>query len=85
MPDRQIVIGGRFAVATDGLQWVLQRREGKQWHAISFVRSTKAILARCLRGAGATAVDADALLADLPDRFSGWEAHDSRQNSEAVS
>lgn len=80
MTDKQIVIADRFAVATDGIQWVLQRRKGRQWQAISFVRSTKAILARCLREAGASPVEADTLLSDLPPCFPGWDGYDRRLN-----
>ena len=83
--DRQIITGDRFAIATDGNQWVLQRRTGQKWLAISFVRSTKASLARCMREADATALEIEALLADLPAHFPGWEAyHDASQTPPAM-
>jgi hypothetical protein len=81
MADRQIAVADRFAIATDGIQWVLQRRKGKQSHATSFVRSRRSILARCLREAGATAIETDTLIADLPDNF---DAHLSKMNAPAV-
>jgi hypothetical protein len=59
---------GNWSIADDGNQWIVQRRRGDQWHAVSFVRSTKAVLARCLREAGATSADINALLDPLPER-----------------
>jgi hypothetical protein len=59
---------GNLAIADDGQQWIVQRRRGDQWQAIKFVRSTKEILARCLRETGATPAETIALLAVLPDR-----------------
>src|SRR5262249_30349743 len=48
--DRQFAVSGKWALASDGLQWILQRkRSGRPpWRAVSFVRSTKDILARCM-------------------------------------
>jgi hypothetical protein len=71
MADRVLVTAGDWALATDGIQWILQRREGKGWRALSFVRSTKDILARCMREKGVEPGTADLLLAGLPDRFDG--------------
>ena len=65
---RQVVAQGRWAIATDGIQWVLQRRRGDRWENLSFVRTTRDILARCLREKGARP-DEMGLLAGLPDRF----------------
>jgi hypothetical protein len=67
--DRQIAVAGRWAVATDGLQWILQRYFGNRWRPISFVRSTKTILARCMREADADPSEIDALLTNVPNRF----------------
>jgi hypothetical protein len=69
MIDGQIAVVGRWAIASDGIQWIVQRLHGGRWRNISFVRSTRDILARCLREAGAGAADIDALLVDLPARF----------------
>jgi len=68
-PTRQLVIRRHWAVATDGIQWILQRCQGGRWRDVSFVRSTKAILARCMREQGATAEEMGSLLADLPEQF----------------
>jgi hypothetical protein len=70
LEDRQIAVAGRWAIATDGIQWILQRYFGNRWRPISFVRSTRAILARCLREDGTDPTIIDALLADLPEHFS---------------
>src|SRR5262245_9635669 len=59
---------GNWAIADDGHQWILQRRRGDQWQNISFVRSTKKVLARCLHESGATTAEITALLDPLPDR-----------------
>src|SRR5262245_21979701 len=66
--DRQIVVDGRWSIATDGLQWILQRRRGQRWESLSFVRTTRDILARCMREKGASPGEM-AFLAVLPDRF----------------
>jgi len=53
MADRQFAISGKWALAADRLQWMVQRQylhKGEiKWHSVSFVASTKVILARCLR------------------------------------
>jgi hypothetical protein len=76
MTDRIICeIGEGFALAADDLQWVLMRaRVGNMsgWRPISFVSSTKTILARCMREKGVREIDANRILATLPDTFSSW-------------
>ena len=67
LQDRQIAAQGRWAIATDGAQWILQRRRGDRWQNLSFVRTTRDILARCLREKGA---QPDALATRLPARRS---------------
>jgi hypothetical protein len=63
-------------VASDGGQWILQRRKGidkrtgqEIWAHVSFVSSTKAILARCMREKGVPTEDAQRLLAGLLEAF----------------
>jgi hypothetical protein len=58
-------------LASDGLQWVLQRRKGKQWEGVKFIRSTKAHLADRMRQM-MPAEDADRLLDGLPETFDEW-------------
>jgi hypothetical protein len=76
MADRQFVISGKWALAADRLQWMVQRRylsRGEiKWQSISFVASTKAVLARCLREKGCPPADAERLLAGLPSTFEEW-------------
>src|SRR6516164_7766497 len=64
-----IAISGDWSVTTDGLQWILRRRTGTDrrtgkpvWESVSFVRSTKDILARCMREKGTPPEDARKLL-----------------------
>ena len=73
-------VTGDWALASDGYQWIVQRRahwKGKvQWRSLSFVHSTKTVLARCLREKGCPLTDAERLLAGLPGTFDLWqEAH----------
>jgi hypothetical protein len=75
MADRVFVTAGDWALATDGLQWILRKRfPGGDWKALSFVRSTKEVLARCMAEKGVDVPTADFLLAGLPDRFDGKSA-----------
>jgi hypothetical protein len=72
MTDRVFATAGDWAVASDGIQWILlRRRMGQQqgWRPVSFVRSTKDILARCMREKGVDVDTADLLLSGLPDSF----------------
>lgn len=73
--DKQFRTSGCWALATDGIQWVVQRRAegGKHWTAVKFIRSTKVNLAGCLPP------DAQCLLDGLPDTFDEWwEANGER-------
>ena len=56
-----------WRVSEDELQWILQRRKGKQWSGRSFCRTREALL-RCVREYCGI-VDAEALkrLEALPD------------------
>jgi hypothetical protein len=71
MSDMVIAVSGDWSVATDGLQWILQkRRKGKHpWYGVSFVRSTRDILARCMKEKGCPPDDAARLLAACSVRF----------------
>lgn len=72
MKDVQYIIYNNWALASDGLQWILQRRYGKTWKALSFVRSTKDILERCMREKGMEVSSRDYFLARLPSTFDEW-------------
>lgn len=78
MTDRVFTTAGDWAVGADNLQWMLMHRttrRGKEaWNPVSFVRSTRNILARCMREKGVEPCTADLLLAGLPDTFDQWKA-----------
>jgi hypothetical protein len=75
MIDR-FVTAGEWALASDGVQWILEYRRQKNgettWRPVCFVRSTRDILARCMREKGVPAEHADRLLAGLPPTFDEW-------------
>jgi hypothetical protein len=74
MTERIFAHVDRWALGADASQWILYRREGKQWHGTSFVRSSRDILARCMREKGVSASDAALLLDGLPETFDEWLA-----------
>jgi hypothetical protein len=74
MMDRVLACAGDWAVRADGLQWILERRAGKGWRSVSFVRSTRDVLVRCMREKGTEPHTADLLLSRLPDTFDEWKA-----------
>jgi hypothetical protein len=72
-----LATAGDWLVTTDGLQWILRRRVGTDrrtgkpvWESVSFVRSTRGILERCMREKETPPEDARRLLAGLGERFS---------------
>jgi hypothetical protein len=62
-------VAGCWALASDGVQWVLQYRAAgtKRWQAVKFVRSTKVHLAQRLRELKVP--NTEQLLEGLPDSF----------------
>jgi hypothetical protein len=75
MTDRVFKIKGDWALASDGVQWILRHRQpGGFWRALSFVRSTRDILARCMREKGCEAHTATLLLSGLPATFEEWKS-----------
>jgi len=77
MTDRIFATAGDWAVASDGIQWILLRRRTRRlepyWQPVSFVRSTWNILAWCMREKGVGAEIARLLLSRLPDTFDQWK------------
>jgi hypothetical protein len=75
MTDRVFAIVGDWAVASDGIQWMLMRRihrkRGDSWDA--FIRSTWEVLARCMREKGVQPGTAAELLSGLPNTFDEWK------------
>ena len=88
MADRQFAISGKWALAADRLQWMVQRqylhRGEIKWQSVSFVSSTKDVLARCLSEKGCPPEDAERLLADLPSTFKQWLNARARTYGETV-
>jgi hypothetical protein len=76
--DRVFAIVGDWALGSDGVQWMLCRRCNDRgrvyWRPVSFVRSTRDILARCMREKGVIADMARSLLSGLPDSFDEWKS-----------
>jgi hypothetical protein len=83
MTERIIATAGDWAVGADKLQWILLRRRSQHlggWRPVSFVSSTKDVLARCMREKGTDEDTAVKLLDGLPDTFAAWKtAQDSSQ------
>lgn len=80
MSDRTFTrINAGWALGFDDRQWLLQRHKGQhrsgakagqdKWQAVSFVSSTKTVLASVMREKGVPADDAQHVLAMLPDTF----------------
>jgi hypothetical protein len=68
LSDKIFRVSGDWSLASDPLQWILMRKT----HPVSFVRSTKEILARCMRDKGTPPEDAQRLLDGLPATFDEW-------------
>jgi hypothetical protein len=77
MTDRVFATSGDWALGSDGVQWMLMRRHprkrGDSWDPVSFVRSTRDVLARCMREKGLEPGTAAQLLSGLPDSFDEWK------------
>src|SRR6516225_9012849 len=75
MSERQFAVSGDWALGADSLQWILYRcrsRANGGWSAVSFVRSTRDVLERCMRENGCSDDDRAHLLAGLPPTFDQW-------------
>jgi hypothetical protein len=91
MSDRILFpLSNTAALGVDDMQWILLRASGSKsprsdadkWRGVSFVRSTKAVLLRCIPEKGIYPdVEGRARLAALPDTFDQWK----RQNDSAES
>jgi hypothetical protein len=71
------------AIGADDLKWILYRSAGRKtlrsamdaWKGVSFVRSTKAILLRCIREKGLeVSPEGWELLGALPETFDEWKS-----------
>ena len=73
--ERQFAVSGDWALGADEVQWILYRKRSQKrggWNPVSFVRSTKDILARCMREKNVPDDDSAVLLAGLPETFDEW-------------
>lgn len=70
MQDRQFRVEGKWSLASDGYQWILQYRG----RGVSFVHSTRDVLARCMRDKDCGQRTAEKLLDGLPDTFEAWKS-----------
>jgi hypothetical protein len=80
MAERQFAFSGQWALGADSLQWILYRQRSQQrggWIGVSFVRSTREILERCMREKGVPERDRAVLLEGLPETFDLWIASQS--------
>ena len=64
-----------WAVGTDGIQWILRRQEGARWRDVSFVRTTKDILERCMEEKGCPPRAIHSLLEATQSRFEDEPLH----------
>jgi len=78
MTDRVVTTAGDWALASDGIQWMLMRRHRRPkkdtWDPIWFVHSTRDVLALGMREKGVEPGTADLLLSGLPATFDQWKA-----------
>jgi hypothetical protein len=83
MSERQFAFSGQWALGADELQWILYRRRSRDrggWRGVSFVRSERVILERCMREKGVLEHDRAVLLAGPPETFDLWKASQSSSN-----
>jgi hypothetical protein len=75
MMERIFTTSGEWALGSDGIQWILYKRRKSRtgWIGVSFVRSERDILARCMREKGCPGDDAAVLLTGLPSTFDEWK------------
>jgi hypothetical protein len=76
MTDRVFATAGKWALGADEVQWILYRQQkgDSPWRSISFVHSTRDVLARCMQEKDIEPDTADLLLSGLPDTFAQWKA-----------
>jgi hypothetical protein len=70
--EKQFITSSGWAIPSDGVQWILQRRHTGQQRSVAFVRSTKDILARVMNEKGVASETASELLETLPSTFNEW-------------
>jgi hypothetical protein len=71
MMERIFAVSGDWALGSDSVQWILyhRRQGGTGWRGVSFVRSEREILERCMREKGCQEADRAVLLRGLSRTF----------------
>jgi hypothetical protein len=77
---------GQWALGADELQWILYKRHVRRggrvtWDGVSFVRSERLVLERCMREKGVSGRERAVLLAGLPDSFDDWKGSQPGSNA----
>jgi hypothetical protein len=70
--ETRFITSSNWGIATDGLQWILQRKYKGQQKSVAFVRSSRDILARVMNEKGVAPETASELLETLPSTFTEW-------------
>jgi hypothetical protein len=70
--ETRFITSSNWGIATDGLQWILQRKYKGQQKSVAFVRSSRDILTRVMNEKGVTSETASELLETLPSTFTEW-------------
>ena len=67
-------LDANHALASDGNQWILQSRAGRDWRSVSFIASTKRVLRRVIGEYGISLTpEAAEYLDAMPATFGEWQ------------
>jgi len=83
--ETKFITSSGWALASDGIQWILQRRYNGQQKSVAFVRSSRGILARVMNEKGVAPKTANELLETLPPTFTEWAPGANRSVLETFS
>jgi hypothetical protein len=83
--ETEFITSSGWALASDGIQWILQRRYDGQQKSVAFVRSSRGILARVMNEKGVAPKTASELLETLPPTFNEWAPGANRSVLETFS
>ena len=83
--ETEFITSSGWALASDGIQWILQRRYDGQQKSVAFVRSSRGILARVMNEKGVAPKTASELLETLPPTFTEWAPGASKSVLETFS
>ena len=72
--DKQFYVSGNWAIASDGIQWILQKKNKQHWKAKVFIRTDREILERCMRELHVPKENATRLILSVPQTFEQWWA-----------